>query len=51
MTLSACLVVMLVSREAFLTRLRDTAHVIDRSFGIILILLAITVIARSLSGA
>ena len=46
-----CLVVMLVSREAFLTRLRDNAHVIDRCFGIILILLAITVIARSLSGA
>jgi threonine/homoserine/homoserine lactone efflux protein len=43
-----CLVVALVSREAFLKRLRHSAWIIDRIFGTILILLAISVVYSAL---
>jgi len=46
-----CLVVALISREVFLQRLRSSAKVIDRCFGVILILLAASVLVRSLSAA
>lgn len=46
-----CLAVALISREVFLQRLRSSARVIDRCFGVILILLAASVLVRSLSAA
>ncbi len=45
-----CLVVALISREVFLKRLRASAQLIDRCFGVILILLALSVVLRSVSG-
>ncbi len=44
-----CLVVALISREAFLRKLRASAKLIDRCFGVILILLALSVLVRSLT--
>ena len=41
------LVVALISRQAFLQRLRASARLIDRCFGVILILLALSVVLRS----
>ncbi len=43
-----CLVVLLVSHPAFVARLRNTATVIERCFGVILIALAVSVLANSL---
>jgi len=45
------LVVALISREVFLQKLRASAQLIDRCFGVILILLAVSVVVRSLTGA
>jgi threonine/homoserine/homoserine lactone efflux protein len=44
-----CLVVALISREVFLKRLRASARLIDRCFGVILILLALSVVLRSVT--
>jgi len=44
------LVVALISREVFLQKLRASAQLIDRCFGVILILLAVSVVVRSLTG-
>lgn len=44
-----CLVVLLVSRPGFVARLRANAHIIERCFGVILIALALTVMAGSLT--
>jgi threonine/homoserine/homoserine lactone efflux protein len=41
------LVVLLITRPAFLDRLRAGGRVIDRAFGVILVLLALTVMARA----
>ena len=41
------LVVAMVSREAFLRRLRDNAKVIDRILGVILVIVALSVLARA----
>ena len=42
-----CLVVLLVTHRLFLERLKSAASTIDRVFGVILILLAVTVIVRA----
>ena len=42
-------VVALISRKAFLERLRASARLIDRCFGLILIMLALSVAIRSLT--
>lgn len=42
------LVVVLLSRKAFLEKLRRGAHLIDRVFGVILIVLALTVLVKAL---
>ena len=44
-----CLVVALISRERLLEKLRNSAGLIDRVFGVILIALALTVLLRALS--
>ena len=43
------LVVAMISREAFLQRLRASARLIDRCFGVILILLALSVVLRTVA--
>jgi threonine/homoserine/homoserine lactone efflux protein len=43
------LVVVLISRKAFLHRLRTSARLIDRCFGVILIVLALSVVLRTIA--
>lgn len=44
-----CLVIALITHKGFIGRLRNNAVLIDRVFGVILILLALTVLVRALS--